>query len=268
MRVKVLRQEGPDAESRWESFLYDGPMDNTIAGVLDYINNNLEESRPAAPDGIPDDIVDENGKNTTRITWESSCLQGVCGACAMVINGRPALACETFLRDLKGREITLRPLSKFPVIRDLMVDRSSIEENLREMNVYIEEYHPADEKPVSFPRETSSPAAPDLTSRSAKLKPAAPVGLPQEYTVSKCLKCGLCLEVCPNYRKDKRFFGALYAGDCYLVATRNIRKSDEIRDAYRKRFGGSCSKSMACMRVCPMEIDMVASMAKLNRRKR
>ena len=54
-----------------------------------------------------------------------------CGACAMLINERPRLACSTFLHTLKGSTITLEPLSKFPLVRDLIVDRSNLFENLK-----------------------------------------------------------------------------------------------------------------------------------------
>ena len=112
MRVRILRQLFPGSAPYWETFVYDGPDGNSVAGVLDYINYH-------------DDIVNAEGKGTTRIGWECSCLQGICGACAMVIDGKPALACETFVRDMKKEEITIRPLQKFPVIHDLVVDRSS-----------------------------------------------------------------------------------------------------------------------------------------------
>ena len=108
MRVSILRQKSPESEPYREIFEYNGSTDNSVAGVLDHINYN-------------DDIVDINGRRTERIGWECSCLQGICGACAMVINGVPALACETFVRDLKGEEIDIRPLRKFPVIHDLIV---------------------------------------------------------------------------------------------------------------------------------------------------
>ena len=116
MRVNILRQQSPKSEPYWETFEYDGPMDNSVAGVLDYINYH-------------DDVVHADGKPSTRVGWECSCMQGVCGACSMVINGTPALACETFIRGLKAVE--LRPLRKFPVIHDLVVDRTVIQENLK-----------------------------------------------------------------------------------------------------------------------------------------
>ena len=231
MRVRVLRQQFPGSTPRWEVFEYDGPADNTVAGVLDHLNYN-------------DDIVDICGNPTTRIGWECSCLQGICGSCAMVINEVPALACETFVKDLKGDVITIRPLRKFPVIHDLLVDRSVIHENLKKMNIFIREYQPEDQGRASRKEREHS----------------------LQYTAAKCLKCGLCLEVCPNYTNGKNFYGAIFANDCYLVASRNRSKAENIREAYGEHFGRGCSKAFSCMDVCPMEIPTIASMARMNRK--
>lgn len=232
MKVKILRQQSPDSESYWETFNADVPGEMSIAGLIDHLNYR-------------DDIVDENGKKTTRIGWECSCLQGVCGSCAMVINGVPALACDTFVKDLKGKEITIRPLQKFPVIHDLLVDRAVIQDNLRQANMYIEEYQPNTDKSGSKNEKEYT----------------------HQYTAAKCLKCGLCLEVCPNYVNGKTFFGALFANDCYLVSARSTKKAGEIGKLYGDHFGSGCSKSLSCMDVCPMKIPTIASMAKLNRKK-
>lgn len=232
MRVRILRQKAPGTEPYWEAFQADVPDDMSVAGLLDHLNYR-------------DDLADETGRKTDRIAWDCSCLQGICGACAMVINGSPALACETFVRDLKGDELTIRPLRKFPVIRDLIVDRSVIQDNLRKANSYIGAYNP-----------------PEYRNESAKERAHR-----LQYTAARCLKCGLCLEVCPNYVSGKVFFGALFANDCYLIAERNREKSAEIRACYGEHFGSTCSKSLSCMDVCPMKIPTIASMAKLNRMK-
>lgn len=222
MKVRILRQASPASAPYWEVFEYDGPLDNTAAGVIDYLNYH-------------DDITDINGKKTTRIGWECSCMQGVCGACAMVINGIPALACETFIRDMK--ELEIRPLQKFPVIHDLLTDRTSIHENLMKTNMFIGEYHPSDDRDHAH-----------------------------QYAAAGCLKCGLCLEVCPNYVNGKSFFGAVFANDCYLVVSRNREKEKDAADLYSRHFGNGCSKSLSCMDVCPMKIPTLASIAKMNRK--
>ena len=223
MRIKILRRQAPDSEAYWESFSYTGPREISVAALLEHLNARQE-------------LVNEAGQETSRISWDCSCLQGVCGACAMVINGTPALACETFLKDLPEKELVLRPLSKFPIVRDLMVDRSSIHENLKRANVTIGEYDP---KPGEDHR--------------------------QQYESAKCLKCGLCLEVCPNYTSGEHFYGALFVNDCYLVSSRSRQKAKQIRQSYGEHFGSGCSKSLSCMDVCPMQLPLLRSMAKLNR---
>ena len=230
MNVRILRRKSPGTSSWWETFEVDVPGEMSVAGLLDYINFN-------------DDIVDAAGNKIDRIAWECSCLQGVCGACAMVINGTPALACETFVKDLEGGEIEIRPLQKFPVVHDLVVDRSAIQESLQQANAYIEQYEPNASQP-SKAREKE---------------------LLHQYTAAKCLKCGLCLEVCPNYVDGSTFFGALFANDCYLVSARSSKNSRAIREQYDRHFGSGCSKALSCMDICPMQIPTIASMAKLNR---
>ena len=222
MKVNILRQETPDKEPYWESFLYDGPENNTVAGLIEHINYN-------------DDIVNDKGEKTARIGWECSCIQGICGACAMVVNDKPVLACEAFLKDLEGEEINIRPLSNFPVVHDLIVDRSGIHENLKQNDVFIGEYQPSGDKDHD-----------------------------QNYASAKCLKCGLCIEVCPKYSDGRVFFGAPFAVDCYLVAERNRERASEIAEIYQEHFKSGCAYDLACMKICPMEISITTAMKKLN----
>ena len=222
MKVRIKRQLHPFAEPYWQEFIYEGDENQTVAGMLDALN-------------YKDDLTDADGKSAPRIQWECSCLQGMCGGCAMVINGRPALACETFLKNLPDT-VVIEPLGKFPTIADLVVDRGVIQENLKKENTFIEEYSGSHAKEY-----------------------------PHQYTVAKCLKCGLCLEVCPNYEKGDRFFGAAFANDCYLIASRSSKRKEDIKKSYKKHFERGCSKSLSCMEVCPMQIPTLSSMAKMNR---
>ena len=223
MIVKIKRQRTPDSAPYWQSFSYSGPLHVTISAVLDAIN-------------YTDDLFDTEGNPATRVKWECSCLQAVCGGCAMIINGVPALACNTFVDEVTKKDLVLEPLSKFPVVADLIVDRGIIYENLNSAKAYIES-----------------------CSVSSKQNHA------HQYSVAKCLKCGLCLEVCPNYVDGHAFYGALFANDCYLVAAKNPGKAENVKESYRTHFGNGCSKALSCVDVCPMQIPTIASMAKLNR---
>ena len=224
MIVKIKRQCTPDSAPYWQSFSYNGPLHVTISAVLDAIN-------------YTDDILDTEGKPAERVRWECSCLQAVCGGCAMVINGVPALACNTFVDEVTKKELVLEPLSKFPVVADLMVDRSIIYENLNNAKAYIE-------------------------SRSANSQQDHD----HQYSVAKCLKCGLCLEVCPNYHAGGTFYGAVFANESYLIATQSSEKPVRAVKEYKTHFGAGCSKALSCQSVCPVGIETITSILKMNRK--
>lgn len=224
MIVKIKRQRNFASEAYWQSFRYDGPEHVTVSAVLDALN-------------YTDDLFDVDGKPASRIRWECSCMQSVCGGCAMVINGVPALACATFANEVKGKELVLEPLSKFPVVADLIVDRSIIYDNLISAKAYL-----------------------DSIADSGKLQHK------QQYSVAKCLKCGLCLEVCPNYRPGGDFFGAVLANESYLIASQSSDKNSQIVKSYKTHFGAGCSKALSCQTVCPAKIETITSIMRMNRK--
>ena len=224
MIVKIKRQHTPDSDPYWQSFLYDGPSHVPVSAVLDTIN-------------YTDDLFDAEGKPASRIRWECSCMQAICGGCARVINGVPALACNTFADEVKGESLVLEPLSKFPVVADLIVDRTMIYENLNQAKVYIEGLVASDKKQHE-----------------------------QQYSVAKCLKFGLCLEVYPNYRPDGEFFGAILANESYLLASQSTESAPRVVKEYKTHFGAGCSKALSCQSVCPMKIETITSIMRMNRK--
>ena len=224
MIVKIKRQSDSKSAAYWQSFNYNGPQHVTVSAVLDALN-------------YTDDLFDIDGKPATRIRWECSCMQAMCGGCAMVINGIPALACSTFIDEVKGKELTIEPLSKFPVIADLIVDRSVIYENLIEAKAYLESIAASSKKQHE-----------------------------QQYSVAKCLKCGLCLEVCPNYHPGAAFFGAVLANESYLLESQSTEETPQIIDAYKKHFAAGCSKALSCQKVCPAGIETLTSILRMNRK--
>ncbi len=176
------------------------------------------------------------------IEYSCSCLQGICGACAMVINSEPKLACKTFLNEeimtKKYNQITIEPLSKFPLIKDLKVDRTILFDAMRECELWLEndsEYNPKD--------------------------------LDFEYEMSLCIMCGCCTEACPNYKLGD-FVGAQVAVSASKLVN---QESDEphlknMKNNYKKRFFSHCVKSIVCEDVCPMEIPTQRAISKMNRK--
>ena len=224
MIVKIKRQHDFESAPYWQSFNYDGPLHVPVSAVLDALN-------------YTDDLFDIDGNPTARIRWECSCMQTMCGGCAMVINGVPALACATFADEVKGKMLILEPLSKFPVVADLIVDRSIINENLISAKAYLD----------------------GLAHRDARQHD-------QQYSVAKCLKCGLCLEVCPNYRAGDWFYGPAFANESYMIASQSNDKKAPIIKEYKKHFGANCSKALSCQSVCPMHIETITSIMRMNRK--
>ena len=155
----------------------------------------------------------------------------------MIINGVPALACATFADEIKGEDLVLEPLSKFPVVSDLIVDRSVIYENLNHAKAYLESL---------------------AESKKSQRK--------QQYSVAKCLKCGLCLEVCPNYHPGGNFFGAVLANESYLITSQSAERNRQAVKEYKEHFGAGCSKALSCQTVCPVQIETLTSILKMNRK--
>lgn len=225
MIVKIKRQNSYNEPFYWQSFEYNGDKHVTVSAVLDSLN-------------YTDDLFDIQGNPARRIRWECSCLQAVCGGCAMIINGVPSLACATYVDKVKGKELVLEPLSKFPVVADLMVDRSIIYENLNKAKAYLE----------------------NIATKSDKKN------YEQQYSVAKCIKCGLCLEVCPNYHPGADFYGAIFANESYLIASQSADKKPEIIKEYKKHFGAGCSKALSCQTICPIGIETITSILRMNRK--
>ena len=224
MIVKIKRQNAPETPSYWQSFEYNGPKHVTVSAILDALN-------------YTDDLFDIEGNQATRIRWECSCNQAMCGGCAMVINGVPCLACKTYADQVKGKELVLEPLSKFPVIADLVVDREIIYKNLTQAKAYLETVAQSDKRQHD-----------------------------QQYSVAKCLKCGLCLEVCPNYHPGAEFFGAVLANESYLITSQSEKKDIPVVKEYKKHFAAGCSKALSCQKVCPAGIETITSIIRMNRK--
>lgn len=214
--IRIKRQENPQASPCWQEFTFEGSADTSIASVL----NELNHRSP---------LCEKSGTVVSPIAWECGCMIRKCGACAMRINGLPRLACSVFLRDCKGSVVTLEPLSKFPLVKDLVVDRSVIFEALKRTKLWLE----GDAFQTSYTHS-------------------------QRYQSAKCLLCGCCLEVCPNFDPNSEFAGAVLPVNAYRILNegQDIAHRTELANAYRQLYFEGCGKSLACQDICPAGIPV------------
>ena len=242
VRVKVRRQEGPGKPERWESF--DVPVDTgaNVTSVLQWIAANP---------------VTVEGKKTTPPVYDSGCLEEVCGSCTMVVNGRVRQACSALMDQYcpnAGDEMVLEPMSKFPVLRDLSVDRSRLFQTLKRVRAWV----PVDGTYDlgSGPRES-------------------PSGQETRYVLSTCMSCGCCLEACPQYtlEEDAAKWDSSFVGAAVISQVRYFNMHEtgkalaKVRLTELSKPGGvsECGNAQNCVKVCPKEIPLTESIAAVGR---
>lgn len=231
IKVKVKRQDGPDGKPRWEEFhIPYRPYMNVII-LLQEIRKN-----PKTFDGTP----------TTAPSWDSSCLEEVCGICTMVINGRVRQACSALV-DHIGTEITIEPMTKFPLVRDLMVDRSRLFESLKRVKAWI---------PIDGTHNLGP--GPRISSEQQQ----------KDYVLSTCFTCGCCLEVCPQVNGHSDFLGAMAISQARLFNDHPLGKSTakERQKALLAKGGiEDCGNAQNCTKICPKHIPLVESITEMNK---
>ena len=122
IRFKIKRQDSPDSSPYWQEFHIPYKPGHNVVSALMYIRENP---------------VTADGKTVEPVIWECNCMEEVCGACTMIINGMVQQSCSALIDDLE-QPIKLEPMSKFPVVRDLMVDRSRMFDNLRKAKAWVD----------------------------------------------------------------------------------------------------------------------------------
>lgn len=222
--VRIKRQADKDARPYWQEFAYEGEQNVSVAAAL----NTLNARTP---------LTDITGKVTDMISWECGCMVRKCGACAMRIDGIPRLACSTFLSSLRKDVVTIEPLSKFPVVRDLIVDRAVIFESMKRLAAWLE----------------SEAYMTDYTHE-------------QRYQSARCLMCGCCLEVCPNFSISGDFAGAAAPVNAFRILNeeQDTDHRKKIMEEYRKVYFEGCGKSMSCHDICPAGIPVEELMVRTN----
>ena len=234
IRLKVLRQEGPDAAKSWDEFDVPWQPHMNVLSALQEIQRNP---------------VNAAGAKVVPVVWESSCLEEVCGSCTMVINGKVRQGCSAMIDSLSpnGETVTIQPMTKFPVIRDLIVDRSSMFNNLKRVKAWV--HLDGSHELGPGPRQSSENQ--EIT-----------------YPLSRCMTCGCCMEVCPQINDHSSFIGPAAIS---IVRLYNLHPSGKMHAAARLETlmgeGGvqDCGKAQNCVVACPKEIPLVDSIADVSR---
>ena len=257
IHVRVRRQDAPGEEPYWELHRIDYEPELNVITVLQRIASQATNS---------------DGKPVTPVVWECGCLEEVCGACTMVINGRVRQSCSALVDQLiqeSPDELVLEPMSKFPVVRDLLVDRSRLFQGLERVKAWV----PVDSYYDMGPGEKISRKEQE-----------------QNYPLSECMSCGCCVEACPQYQKnelsqaadesdeefaarksaihDETFVGPHAISQAMLFNGHPTGKvlAQERLDALMGPGGiATCGNAQNCVSVCPKEIPLTTSIARAGR---
>ncbi|CAM4043067.1 succinate dehydrogenase iron-sulfur subunit [Mesobacillus thioparans] len=190
--------------------------------------------------------INRKGEATTPVIWESVCLEEVCGACSMVINGKPRQACSSLIDQLE-QPIRIEPLSTFPVMRDLAVDRQRMFDALKKVKAWI---------PIDGTHDLGP--GPRMAENTRQWT----------YELSKCMTCGCCLEACPNVNTQSPFIGPAPIAQVRLFnahPTGAMHKEERIAEIMGEGGITTCGNSQNCVEVCPKGIPLTTSIAHLNR---
>ncbi len=237
IRLKILRQPDRNSPSHWETFEVPyQPNMNVISALLE----------------VRKTPVTTDGKAVEPPIWESACLEEVCGACTMVINGNVRQACTALLDDVAtlngdALEVTLEPMKKMPLVRDLMVDRSKMFENLIKVKAWV---------PIDGSYDLGMAEPQDDSIRKLR------------YELSRCMTCGCCLEACPNYSDKTKFVGAQSIGQTLLFNLHPVGKALEPdRLDYMTTEEGitGCGNAQNCYKACPKDVPLLVAIARINR---
>ena len=227
--LRIRRQDDQKSAAFWEEFeLPFKPTHNVISMLMEIRNNPVNRA----------------GKRTTPVTFEANCLEEVCGACTMVVNGRVRQACSA-LADRLPQIVTLEPMSKFPLIRDLMVDRSRMFQALLRAKAWV---------PID-----------GTYSLGPGPKLAAEVAL-EGYVYSRCMTCGCCLEACPQVNDHSSFMGPSVIGQVYLMGlhpTGAMHHDDHLEAMMGVGGISDCGNAQNCVQVCPKQIPLTTAIARV-----
>jgi succinate dehydrogenase / fumarate reductase, iron-sulfur subunit len=224
LRLRIWRQAGPDTRGRMESYDVDDiSPDMSFLEVLDVLNERLDDP----------------------VAFDHDCREGICGACGMVINGvahgprKATTACQLHMRHFRdGDTIDVEPwrAKAFPVVKDLVVDRSAFDRIVR-AGGYV--------------------SAPTGSAPDAHALPVPKPDADAAFEAAACIGCGACVAACPN--GSGMLFTAAKVTHLGLLPQgqpeRRTRAADMVAAHDAEGFGG-CTNTGECTAVCPKGIPL------------
>jgi succinate dehydrogenase / fumarate reductase iron-sulfur subunit len=231
IKIEIKRQNGPDAQPHWDKFeIPHHPGMNVISAMMEIAANP----------------VTADGRATTPITYDSNCLEEICGSCAMLINGKARMGCSALVDKLE-QPIRLEPLSKFPVVRDLAVDRSVLFENLKKVKAWVpvDGTYDLGSGPRMFPQQQE-----------------------ESYPLSNCISCTICMEVCPQFNESTGFVGAATIAQVKLFnenPTGKVLKEERLRALMGDGGIQECGYAQNCVQACPKQLPLTRAISDVGR---
>lgn len=234
--LKVWRQKDSADKGRFETYNVNNVTEHmSFLEMFDVLNEELIQ------------------KKETPIAFEHDCREGICGTCSMVINGRPhgpmqgTTTCQLHMRHFNdGDTIVVEPFRAraFPVIKDLVVDRSAFDRIIQSGGfVSVNTGQPQDANSIPVPKDVAEAA----------------------FSAAACIGCGACVAACPN--ASSMLFVSAKAAHLNLLPQGKVESKRRVQAMVKQmdlEGFGNCSNVTACEAECPKEIS-ISNIAKLNR---
>lgn len=235
LTLKIWKQENNKTAGKFETYAVEADEHMSFLEMLDVLNQSLLE------------------KQQEPVSFEHDCREGICGSCSMVIDGQPhgpnkgTTACQLHMRYFKdGQTITIEPwrAKAFPIIKDLVVDRSAFDRIIQAGGfISVNTGQAQDGNAIAIEKDLASEAMDAAT----------------------CIGCGACVAACPN--ASAMLFTSAKVSHLGLMPQGEIEHSKRVQSMVTQMDSegfGNCSNIGACEAECPKEIS-IENIARMNR---